>query len=333
MRLSSRRKFAEMIFFLGWRRHKDDHYTSSSVLDLVHQKMDLIQSRPFLEDEYLRIFGIDNPACRSRDVFILVYWIKLEAEMDMIFKRLFESNVEEFKNFYYPIIHKLNRHHHFDGREELNVDLLVNPNGDEPDDVDDFPDYTLPPYWRVALILPVPDNLNQENFYHHKFVKYYIGFFKFLYKEITTKTLTHVAYNSFLTGYIKNTLEGLGYSYKRNFTNHQYIVDVYVHLFYKKEIRLIYQLLHNSILGNFEGIPEGSIEELLADCHLNIPMGVNHRFPTTLQLDFGEDQDLVDFLEDLEVQALTLNRVCLGPEVEIVGQREFFRRFWDMPNL
>lgn len=327
MNLKKRKKFAEMIFFLGWKRHKDDVYTPQSILDLVYQNMDFIQSRPYLESEYLRIFGLDNPFTRSRDVFILIFWIKLKDEFDLIYRRLFNNNKEDFVNFYYPIIHKLYRHHHLDDRTALNVDLWTNPIGNEGDIIDDFPRYSLPDYWNEQLEFPFLNSLNQLYSFYHQFSIYYLKFFKFLFNEIDKKTIDYVFCCSYLTQYIHNSFENLGFSYRRKFTNGNLIMDVYIHLFHKKEIRFLYQLWRNSIMADVHVLQEWGIEGLLGDGELIIPMNVNYWFKRPVGL-LVED---LDFEGGYGIQFL--NKVILGPHIEIVTKKEFFRRFWEMPDL
>ena len=331
MNLNKRKKFAEMIFFLGWKRHKDDVYTPQSILDLVHQNMDLIQSRPFLEDEYLRIFGIDNPTCRSRDVFILVYLIKLEAEMDLIFKRLFESNVEDFKNFYYPIIHKLNRHHHFAGREELNIDFWVNPTGDEPNDIDDFPDYTLPPYWHQSLGDLDHGIECHQLFDHNEYWKLYLQFIHLIYKHSLTLVGGQFIHSRFLTQNLENRIKKLGYFYKGYIFRYEDVIEIFLHINFKTEIRLLYQLLSSWLDRESIEWPENYFEVLFGGGLINTLNTFQPINEESIDYEYWWNKEEISCL--LKMDDSNSGSIRLGREVELIDRGEFFQRFWDVPIL
>ena len=331
MTLSNRIKFAEMIFFLGWKRHKDDVYTPQSILDLVHQNMDFIQSRPFLESEYLRIFGLDNPFTRSRDVFILIFWIKLKDEFDLIYRRLFNNNTEDFVNFYYSIIHKLYRYHHFVDRRTLNIDFWVNPKGCESNDIDAFPDFSLPPYWKVELERIELEDVLHPQFFHTQFNDLFLEFLIFLLSYSHKIIGGQLTSSQLLVQKLKKTLVDLGYSYMNYFYHNKKITELFLYLTYKKEIKLLYLIIKEKL--NQDGLRMSPIfSSILFGLDIEDDSNPFHiSEEETFDYEYFRDKDLSKDI--VMIQSEGLSRINLRNKVEIVDRREFFRRFWEIPDL
>lgn len=331
MNLNKRKKFAEMIFFLGWKRHKDDVYTPQSILDLVHQNMDFIQSRPFLESVYLRIFGLDNPFTRSRDVFILIFWIKLKDEFDLIYRRLFNNNKEDFVNFYYPIIHKLYRYHHFVDRRTLNIDFWVNPKGCESNDIDAFPDFSLPPYWKESLGELDQGIVIDNVFNYNEYWELFLQFLSFLYLRSHSLVGGQLNHSHILTKNLENRIKNLGFCYAEYFFRIEEILEIFIHINFKNEIRLLYQLLtswlHREKIENSEKYFAVLFGGGLFDT-LNTIQRINEESIEYECLFNKEEIYPLLKLEDWESSSIRPGRY-----VELVDRREFFRRFWEIPDL
>lgn len=357
MEFQKRKLITELVICLGLLKDKKRVYNYRDVLKFLNSHIPDERDRYFYDRLIHIITGRNNQDVINKTILILLIGNKIKNELYFIFSKVFQFREEEFFRTVIPILQTFSRNLQIYGGKSLSK--IIEDNGNliihndeithnniilsermffEENDYQsinqyrkvgqfmfDLSEYISFPFNSYNKLIswiksPYTDNLNELNDWSYFRSGVLLEFLRYYFDQIFLDIGGSTKYSYYHLSYIKNRLTELKYSYSKKFETEDEIDSIFLILFFKKDLKLLFELHHENRMVSYTDL----LEILFLDDHQTLlsvlkswdyPIS-NFRFSGILRLD----------PENFPV-------ILLPENIEIVSKREFFMRFWNLDEI